>query len=296
MPYAGYLLNPGDMFQVEPDSVLFATGQPKSEIQISEGKLVRRERSKVWRRLGKLWVTPANPFRRPAPVAPKAIEEVKEDAEGEESDELAVVADVPGLQSVRAVEIVREERKRALDELLFKNQVFFDKGKRWLGAKRKQETRAFIKEVKDVRKNINKMSEKELEGEILRLVEKSVMIRRIGRKAVDNEKIDAERSHPSVYKDKAAKKVYRELLNMEKDGEKIDDNPVDAQKPYATPWAPRDYMSPFAFIPRYLEVNQSICSAVYLRHPVARPGLSEVPSPFHAETQQLAFNWYLRRR
>jgi hypothetical protein len=74
------------------------------------------------------------------------------------------------------------------------------------------------------------------------------------------------------------------------------ENPVDASKPYATPWRPRDYMSAFAFIPRYLEVNQNVCSAVYLRHPVARPGLAEVPSPISTESAALAFNWYLRRR
>lgn len=73
-------------------------------------------------------------------------------------------------------------------------------------------------------------------------------------------------------------------------------NKKDASKPYMTPWKPRDYMSAFAFIPRYLEVNQNICAAVYLRHPVARPGLAEVPTPFSYETGQLAFNWYLRRR
>lgn len=61
-------------------------------------------------------------------------------------------------------------------------------------------------------------------------------------------------------------------------------------------WRTRNWMSAFAFIPRYLEVNQNVCSAVYLRHPVARPGLAEVPSPFAAETQTLAFQWYLRRR
>lgn len=84
-----------------------------------------------------------------------------------------------------------------------------------------------------------------------------------------------------------------ELREMLKDAK---ENPEDPTKPYATPWRPRNYMSPFAFIPRYLEVNQKICSAVYLRNPVARPGLAEVPSPFTFETQQLAFNWYLRRR
>lgn len=32
-------------------------------------------------------------------------------------------------------------------------------------------------------------------------------------------------------------------------------NPIDVTKPYATPWRPRDYLPPFAFIPRYLEVH-----------------------------------------
>ena len=70
----------------------------------------------------------------------------------------------------------------------------------------------------------------------------------------------------------------------------------DASKPYATPWRPREFMSAFAFIPRYLEVNHNICAAVYLRHPVARPGISEVPSPFSESVGTLAYTWYLRRR
>lgn len=73
-------------------------------------------------------------------------------------------------------------------------------------------------------------------------------------------------------------------------------NPKDSSKPYATPWRARDFMAPFAFIPRYLEVNQRICAAVYLRHPVARPGLAEVPTPFPPVVSQLAHNWYLKRR
>lgn len=32
-------------------------------------------------------------------------------------------------------------------------------------------------------------------------------------------------------------------------------NPIDVTKPYATPWRPRDYLPPFAFIPRYLEAR-----------------------------------------
>jgi len=71
--------------------------------------------------------------------------------------------------------------------------------------------------------------------------------------------------------------------------------PVDESKPYLTPWRPRPFIGAFAFIPRYLEVNQNICAAVYLRHPVARPGMGEVPTPFPPSIGQLAYNWYLRR-
>lgn len=74
-----------------------------------------------------------------------------------------------------------------------------------------------------------------------------------------------------------------------------EENPVDETKPYLTPWRPRPFMSAFAFIPRYLEVNPNICAAVYLRHPVARKGVAEVPTPFGYLTNQLTHNWYLER-
>lgn len=74
-----------------------------------------------------------------------------------------------------------------------------------------------------------------------------------------------------------------------------EENPVDDNKPYATPWRPRAFMPAFAFIPRYLEVNPNICAAVYLRHPVARKGSAEVPTPFSYLTNQLTHNWYLER-
>lgn len=74
-----------------------------------------------------------------------------------------------------------------------------------------------------------------------------------------------------------------------------EENPYDPSKSYLTPWQPREYMSAFAFIPRYLEVNHDICAAVYLRHPVAKKGMAEVPTPFSYMTNQLAHNWYLQR-
>ena len=57
---------------------------------------------------------------------------------------------------------------------------------------------------------------------------------------------------------------------------------------------PKPFMSAFAFVPSYLEVAFDTCSAVYLRDPVARPGRTEVPSPFGPQTHALAYSYYQR--
>ncbi|GAA5960874.1 hypothetical protein JCM8115_000184 [Rhodotorula mucilaginosa] len=56
-----------------------------------------------------------------------------------------------------------------------------------------------------------------------------------------------------------------------------------------------DYAAPFLFIPPYIEPSFQTCSAVYLRHPTARPGVSEIPSPYEAdgEVMRLAWEYYL---
>lgn len=58
------------------------------------------------------------------------------------------------------------------------------------------------------------------------------------------------------------------------------------------------YASPFLFLPAYIEANPATCSAIYVRHPTARPGYSEVPSPFDAggEVMRFAWEWYAKRR
>ncbi|TNY24689.1 hypothetical protein DMC30DRAFT_386052 [Rhodotorula diobovata] len=64
--------------------------------------------------------------------------------------------------------------------------------------------------------------------------------------------------------------------------------------PQPLPFHLPDYASPFLFVPPYLEPSFSTCSAVYLRHPTARPGVSEVPSPYEAdgEVMRLAWEYY----
>ncbi|SGY23998.1 BQ5605_C019g09001 [Microbotryum silenes-dioicae] len=52
-----------------------------------------------------------------------------------------------------------------------------------------------------------------------------------------------------------------------------------------------DFAAPFLFIPPYLEVSWTTCSAIYLRHPTAAPGLSEVPSPYEADGEVMRLTW-----
>ncbi|CAD0054372.1 unnamed protein product [Aureobasidium pullulans] len=170
-----------------------------------------------------------------------------------------------------ADEIEQIDPKAALKSLLARAQDITKESKEGLSGKRKQDLRAFAKSVKQT------MSRLRPSG-----------IAKTGTETIDTleETLNAIAAKPVKREDAFRARKDAELLHAAL--ARANENPIDASKPYATPWRPREFMSAFAFIPRYLEVNQKICSAVYLRHPVARPGL--------AETMALAFNWYLRRR
>jgi hypothetical protein len=72
------------------------------------------------------------------------------------------------------------------------------------------------------------------------------------------------------------------------------DGAGSAQRPFQLP----DYATPFIFVPAYLEVSFPTCSTVYLRHPTARPGYSEIPTPYDADGEivRLAWEWYAKVR
>lgn len=78
----------------------------------------------------------------------------------------------------------------------------------------------------------------------------------------------------------------------------------DSSTPPSSPSAPAgarplpfhlpDYAAPFLFIPPYIEPSFQTCSAVYLRHPTARPGVSEIPSPYEADGEVMRLAWVRR--
>ncbi|OCK84196.1 alpha-L RNA-binding motif-containing protein [Lepidopterella palustris CBS 459.81] len=265
MIYPGYLLNPGDMFQVEPDRVMYATGARKDTTKHTRRR-ARKRASKP--------KEPKAPKLTPATKAPAITDSLKAS---------------PSVHTPTPTPPSPEELKERLMELMDETKAALetDKG---IGAKDKQKLRDFKKAV---RRAISAFRG-ETPDSFKSLEDQLAFIKARYSAAPSSSASDS----PTALLDPDQEKLLTEAFNRIRDDtlSASDANPVDPKKPYATPWRPRDYMSAFAFIPRYLEVNQNVCAAVYLRHPVARPGLGEVPTPFAAETSQLAFNWYLKRR
>jgi ribosomal protein S4 len=293
MTYPGYLLNPGDMFQVEPERVMFATGARKSK-RDSPGAQARAGEEEA--------------------DMEESEDETLDEVEAAESEvgaatiEAAAESEDAGEKSPEQA----EDAKKALKSLMVRARRILEESKTDLSAKRLQELRAFSKAVK---KTLSKHGSKSAQdGEMTDTIENlessltaitSRMPAEIQATAAPAASSPTSAETPAPLSSNpqmqdpakaAAHQARKDAELLHQALQRARENPVDSTKPYATPWRPRDYMSAFAFIPRYLEVNQNICSAVYLRHPVARPGLAEVPNPLHPETMGLAFNWYLRRR
>ncbi|KAF2450964.1 alpha-L RNA-binding motif-containing protein [Karstenula rhodostoma CBS 690.94] len=259
MPYPGYMLNPGDMFQVEPSSVMFATG-------------ARKERSSTARKVAK----------EKAAERAKAREENPAPAHNP-NQKAEIVA-------TRA-EPTPKELKEHMQSLMVDVENVLNED---VGAKDKQKFRAFRQTV---RKAVSLWGKATPETVSTLDTQFTFLKDALNARRAALAPEPAEEEATPMMSPEDQKKLSDAFEKLKLEHQHISTwNKRDASAPYATPWRPRDYMTAFAFIPRYLEVNQNVCAAVYLRHPVARPGLAEVPTPFHIETGQLAFNWYLRRR
>ncbi|KAI5280329.1 mitochondrial 37S ribosomal protein nam9 [Ascosphaera aggregata] len=350
MRFPGYLLNPGDMFQVDPELVMYATGAPKTGKQRRGGRRRRvkaKERREKEEQAGKAGAEntaagsaenkEANEGGKPAAV------EGKEDGEEKSQQQ----------EQQKPDEEDHEAHRATLMELLSRAKEITNAT---AGANRPHKHRADFTEFRRlVRSALSKTTahtEKgqdisDLEEQFARLtmmVDKENAMSEKARQAAQEQKSEgrligesssSSPSSPSSSQsattttttttststststiDPTAAELESALMTPEAPSSRallssisasdleilkqalyqVHENPIDTSKAYATPWRPRDYMSAFAFIPRYLEVNQNICAAVYVRHPVVRPGLAEVPTPFPETINQAAFGWYLRRR
>jgi len=104
------------------------------------------------------------------------------------------------------------------------------------------------------------------------------------------------------------REVHKESTTTKDEDEKLSNSDTSAKPPNSTKTEDRDlkltplnlppYSSPFIFIPAYIEPSFTTCSAIYVRHPTARPGYSEIPTPYDADGEviRLAWEWYAKVR
>lgn len=271
MPYPAYRLNPGDMFQVDPERVLYATGLPKSISPDSKQPSSRAREDEAVEEDAETTTEEG-----PEAQAAEAEAEAEQDPDTTDAPEPTPANMKP---TRKQIQDLAAQAKSILNE-------------EQLGMAQKKGLRKFIKNAKPLLARAGRAdaSPTEITDKLSRLLVELDL-------GVGND--DKGPTEPAS-SDPIASLTSTELKTLEQRMEEYmreeQENPYDPSKPYMTPWRPRDYMAPFAFIPRYLEVNQNVCSAVYLRHPVARRGSAEVPTPYPIEVNQLAFNWYLRRR
>ncbi|KAK5184314.1 hypothetical protein LTR16_009950, partial [Cryomyces antarcticus] len=146
-----------------------------------------------------------------------------------------------------------KDPKAALKAL--RKQAETPKQGRTLSAKGKQELRAFKRQVKTTISRPNASTERAIAQNLESTFEqlKATLLKEKPASTTTTAASDAS-TEPETLSPKDEHQLRAAL-------QRAYENPRDATKPYATPWRPREYMSAFAFIPRYLEVNQNICSA-----------------------------------
>jgi ribosomal protein S4 len=270
MKHPSYLLNPGDMFSVDIESVLYATGAQKGVVDDEE------DTSAV-------------------STSPDKDEGEVEDFEMADDDAEETVEDDQGPEPDVDEAILGARRKKLKDLRDLAKSLQSDTPN--LRPKRKIELRALNKQAGRMLSRVRRITDDDITDLETQFEDVLANIRSIPEPPTS---LSSARDRSNVAG--APQTKPRRNRNMDADIEahlerlSLIPNPVDEKKTYATPWRPRNYMAPFAFVPRYLEVNHTICSAVYLRHPVVRPGLAEVPTPFELQSSSLAFAWYLRRR
>lgn len=272
VPYPAYRLNPGDMFQVDPERVLYATGMAKDPRKYSK-----------------------RPALRGGNAAAQEVVEKGGEAEGDEATaegepkDQAIEAkpDSDAADPLEPVPVDMKPTRKQIQDLTAQAKAILNEED--LSVARKKNIRSFLKSAKPL---LSRAGRPSATPEAI-AQELSTLITELDIGVMGTPSVEA----PTDPIESLSKRELETLKQrMEEHMREEAENPFDPSKPYLTPWRPRDYMSAFAFIPQYLEVNQNICSAVYLRHPVARAGSAEVPTPYPITVSQLAFNWYLRRR
>ena len=204
-----------------------------------------------------------------APKLPSnaAKSEGKEETSEETSEEKESTPVEQEAEEEEDMDVDRDPRE-VLKDLRAKAKSILATSKQDIGAKRKQDLRAFSKSIKKLlsKTSSNTVLTDSLEAQFVE-IQNQLNIRRSNQTAgttslpsgndssTEGSSEDTPKQPPKeeiVLNDAEYNELYAALRSMQ-------ENPIDESKPYATPWMPRPYMSAFAFVPRFLEVNHNIC-------------------------------------
>lgn len=338
MVHPSYQLNPGDLFQVDPEKVMYGTGVQKAQ----QGNSRLRENLEARQKKAE------QAYQNAVKKTSGATAAAEGETEGEKGESEAAAAEGEAAEGEAAAseevgsltpEAQWQLNNRALKFLLKDVKKILKNNPKDLTAKEKKQLRLFradakrflsqpeksegnitelIEELQQqmkshelMRESFEKLSLKENQSQGQSEAEAeagSESANAVAKEGEEQSELSRERQVEkgleglSDEQKAKAKRIMGDAQLSREEMRKLarllqydEENPIDDSKPYATPWRPRPFMSAFAFIPRYLEVNPNICAAVYLRHPVARKGMAEVPTPFSYLTSQLTHNWYLER-
>ncbi|OAA68999.1 30S ribosomal subunit S4 [Cordyceps fumosorosea ARSEF 2679] len=320
--HPSYQLNPGDMFQVDIEKVMYATGVQKSNKNswpgLEQKIAFRKQRSERDYKIQAEKHAAASEGQDEGQATAEVSEAAAEEGEAAEGESAKGEAALPELSAEAQQKWQRNELKVFLRRC---KGVLASEAKN-LTATEKQNLRLLRSDAKRLlsRPQDSELDVSELMQELQLVIKNQEILAQLDTKtAAQGELMEGGETaaEPEYNREKQYRQTLDGLSETQKERAKEivgsarlsndemrklkallladEENPVDETKPYATPWAPRPFMAAFAFIPKYLEVNHDICAAVYLRHPVARKGRAEVPTPFSYITNQLAHNWYLQR-
>lgn len=111
------------------------------------------------------------------------------------------------------------------------------------------------------------------------------------------EETDAPAEGEAAMAEEAVKSEEKEEQAEEKKADEFSDVVAAENAPSPERHAPGkffrlpDYAQTQIFVPAYILPSYLTCSAVYVRHPTARPGYSEIPSPYNADGQLMSLSW-----
>ncbi|KAJ5661726.1 uncharacterized protein N7477_009342 [Penicillium maclennaniae] len=229
MRHPSYLLNPGDLFQVDPERVMFATGAPKTKFERRETRLLKQKAEETEGETEEAKEEAVEKEDKPENTKDtlKALMAQAKNIMSKDKDILPAKRkqELRGFQKAVRRVLSRSETSTVLTDNL---ETQFSELTLLLKAKRAEKT---PKEAKKDKKGSTeeKAVVEESEGA-------SDALSEAFKSAAQGGEVDT-----SELSDEEFDVLKRALTQMR-------DNPIDHSKTYATPWRPRDYMSAFSFI------------------------------------------------